>query len=83
MTKEQGRLFNAMRTYIDYWERLPDKSVREKLVEGFAFSMLVIIDGECGYAGPYSMRPVDENNELGDDISGNLHDLFFQSQTRR
>lgn len=82
MTKEQERLFNAMRTYIDYWEIQPNKSVREKL-EGFAFCVLVIIDGECGYAGPYSMRPVDENNELGEDISGNLHDLFFQGQARR
>lgn len=37
-------------SYIRYWENLPDKTCNER-VEGLAFGMLVILDGESTLPG--------------------------------
>lgn len=37
-------------SYIEYWLALPDKTCRQRL-EGLAFSLLVIIDGESELPG--------------------------------
>jgi hypothetical protein len=60
---------------LDYWYRLPDKTVRERM-EGAIFSTLVILDGGSPVSGPFSVRSIDENGKEGEDIAGGLHELF-------
>lgn len=42
--------------YIEYWDKLPDKTCRERL-EGLAFGMLVILDGESAELPGFVVAP--------------------------
>ena len=42
----RAQFLSVVRGYVDYWENLPGKSVHERL-EGLAFSILVVLDGEA------------------------------------
>lgn len=65
---------DQIKVYVRYWDKLPDKTSSEKL-EGLAFSILVMLDGESSLP-PFAVKPIDENGKEGDDIGGALHELF-------
>ena len=76
---------NHIRGLIDYWENdVEGKTIKERL-EGLAFSILVVIDGES-MQPPCVLRPLvsspngDEWLDIGHDISGNLHNLFYKKE---
>jgi hypothetical protein len=75
--KVKNEFLKAIHSNIDYWESLPDKTTRER-IEGIAFSILVILDGESIRMPPFAVRPLDENGNEGISISGELHDSFFK-----
>jgi hypothetical protein len=76
--------------YINYWDSLPEKTCRERL-EGLAFGMLVILDGESTEMPGFSVFPSPHQDDkeyhikLGEnwypdscDIAGCLHELFYE-----
>jgi len=80
---------DMIRAYIDYWAIEPKKTCREKL-EGLAFSILLIIDGESALPA-FSLTPIPhpgdrqyciDNGERwwpsGIDIAGGLHEDFVK-----
>lgn len=71
---------DQIKVYVRYWEKLSDQTSSEKL-EGLAFSILVMLDGESSLP-PFAVRPIDENGKEGDDIGGALHELFFSKDTK-
>lgn len=86
----RDRFLSILRGYVDYWEGLPNQSVRERL-EGVVFSTLVVLDGGCvGFPGcdviPRA-HPDDEEyhrergeNWYPDDVDicdGELHSQFL------
>lgn len=87
MTKEEAQeeFLEVIRGCIDYWEhedRKPD--IKDKL-EGLAFSILVIFDGESMHP-PCILKPQVSSPDgrewldIGHNISGNLHDLFCKKE---
>lgn len=52
LTEDEVReqYLGLIQTYVRYWHNLPNKTCRERM-EGLAFSMLVILDGESGLPG--------------------------------
>jgi hypothetical protein len=77
---ENQIFLNRIKHYIDSIEKTPNKTVREKL-ETLAFCILVMVDGEDIETGPYSMRPIDEEGNEGEDIAGNLHNEFYNHRS--
>jgi hypothetical protein len=88
----QERFLRQVWAMVDYWaaeDRKPDP--RDKL-EGLAFSILVILDGESTALPPFAVAPSphpddrefhqqrDEDwfPESGCDIAGNLHERFHE-----
>lgn len=79
-------------SYIDYWDKLPDKPTRERL-EGLAFGMLVILDGGSIEIPGFLVTPAPHPNDreyhqnrnekwypgsdVTCDIAGCLHELFY------
>jgi hypothetical protein len=61
---------------VDFWLNLahPELSTRERL-EGLAHSMLVQLDGASA-AGYWELRRVEEDGSVGENITGNLHELY-------
>lgn len=49
----------------------------EKKLEMVAFGVLVMIDGENPFCGPYALKPLDEDGNEGEDIAGDLHNNFY------
>ncbi len=80
-------------SYIKYWHTLPDKSCRKRL-EGLAFGILVILDGESTELPGFivSPNPHEDDKEFlrgqGEnwypegicDIAGSLHELFHSAK---
>jgi hypothetical protein len=79
--KLQDKFIDMVVDTIDYWCELPKKTLRERM-EGFAFSILVTLDGESGDMPPYAVRPLDEDGDEGEDIAGCLHELFSQRRKK-
>lgn len=72
MDKRQEFL-QQIKTYIDFWDK--HDTDKKDCLDGLAFSILVILDGESSI-NAFSVRPILENGEEGDDIAGGLHDDF-------
>lgn len=80
--------------YVDYWATLPNKTERERL-EGLAFSMMVILDGEAGMMPGFTVKPCphpsDRAYHIGrgenyfstkTDIAGTLHEGILRKLNR-
>ncbi len=82
-----------VRVYVDYWEKQPDLSARQRL-EGLAFSMLVMLDGGQPDLPSFKVIPFPSPGDRafhkargenwfplaskGVDIAGALHDNLHQ-----
>lgn len=60
---------------VEYWSNLPDKSDSEKC-DGVAFSILTLLDGYSGGMPAYEVKPLDEDGNASEDISGSLHEQY-------
>lgn len=58
-TEEEVRekFLNLVWSYVRYWEKQPDLTCRERL-EGLAFGMLVILDGESASMPSFIVAPL-------------------------
>lgn len=94
MTTEEVReeFLDAIRARVMRWDGVAGKSQRERL-EGLAFSILVILDGEAGDMPGFSVVPSPHADdakylsENGDnwfpstgDIAGDLHHELWREQ---
>lgn len=63
------RLLDQIRTYVDYWETIPDhvlmpmRSVVRSRLEGLAFSILVILDGGAGMMPGFIVAPLPHEDD--------------------
>lgn len=57
-TEEEIReqFLENIRAYVRYWDKLPDKSTKERL-EGLAFSILAVIDGSTAELPAFVLAP--------------------------
>lgn len=64
LTKEEVRdiFLQHVRDSIDYWEKLPNKTLHERM-EGAVFSILVAIDGEDGELPAFHLIPFPHSDE--------------------
>jgi hypothetical protein len=74
-TAMEKRFISEIRNKIDYCLE-QDRTTKEKL-QLLAFGILVMLDGEDTSFPPCSVQPIEENDKLGEDIAGNLHNLFY------
>jgi hypothetical protein len=74
---EKAKFLRYVAETAKYWASLPGKTALE-VANGTAFSILVALDGEACYCGPYAVRPIDEDGlgTEGVDIAGQLHEEF-------
>lgn len=75
--REKMELLAHLRHLAQYWATQSHETTLGK-VEGAIFSTLVALDGEAGaLLNGYSVRRRREDGSEGEDISGSLHELFF------
>lgn len=72
--EDQKQFIDHINLMVDYWEtNIPEMSSRQKL-EGLAFSILTALDG-CAMSLPsYAVIPIYDNDTMGTDIAGDLHE---------
>jgi hypothetical protein len=76
------QLLNHVTTMVSYWASEPGKSnvppetPKREALEGLAFSLLVMLDGDALEGGTWELRHVDDHGNVGDNIAGVLHELW-------
>ena len=75
--REKDEFLGALQMDLMYWQSLPNQSVYQRL-RGLVFSILAQIDGEGSTPG-YEMRVLRENDSPGEDIAGDLHEIWSRS----
>ena len=78
--KDRDLFLNHIKEIAKYWASLSGTKEPIEIAEGTAFSILVAIDGEAAFCGPYALRPIDDKGHEGDDIAGALHEQFSQME---
>ena len=56
MEEVREQFLETVRSYISYWNTLPNKTIQERL-EGLAFSILVILDGDTSSLPNFIVAP--------------------------
>lgn len=65
---------NHTRLLVHYWDMLPSKTTTERL-EGLVSSIFGMINGNTDLPA-FTLRPLDEKDNEGEDIGGELRDLW-------
>ena len=69
------RFINRIKENIELWAK--SQGTEKDKLEGLAFSILVIIDGESAHLPPFILAPISKKSKVKGDIGGNLHNSFF------
>jgi hypothetical protein len=80
VTDPKQQLLDHVSAMVDYWASEPGKSnvpaetSKRQALEGLAFSLLVMLDGDAMTGGAWLLEPVDEHGNVGENIAGTLHE---------
>ena len=75
------QLLDHVDAMIGYWasegqSNVPEATSKREALEGLAFSLLVMLDGDALDAPALYLAPVSDAGEVGDPVNGELHEVW-------